>query len=73
MTRSLKAMANKQILAQTAKGCVNEYNDCTVMILLSKYIEGTEVGLVACVDDGLNRPKIVTDVIKRQQRGLYAD
>ena len=32
-----KLLANKQILAQIMKGCVNEYSDCTVddkMILL---------------------------------------
>ena len=42
-----KLLANKQILAQIMKGCVNEYSDCTVDDIVEKYIEGTpEVGSV---------------------------
>lgn len=36
-----KLLANKQILAQIMKGCVNEYSDCTVDDIVEKYIEGT--------------------------------
>lgn len=35
-----KLLANKQILAQIMKGCVNEYSDCTVDDIVEKYIEG---------------------------------
>lgn len=34
-----KLLANKQILAQIMKGCVNEYSDCTVDDIVEKYIE----------------------------------
>lgn len=58
-------MANKQILAQIMKGCVNEYSDCTVDDIVEKYIEGTpEVGSVGVHVDDTNRPKKSTDVIK---------
>ena len=50
-------MANKQILAQIMKGCVNEYSDCTVDDIVEKYIEGTpEVGSVGVHVDDTNRP-----------------
>lgn len=58
-------MANKQILAQIMKGCVNEYSDCTVDDIVEKYIEETpEVGSVGVHVDDTNRPKKSTDVIK---------
>mgnify|MGYP007084366389 CR=1 FL=1 len=60
-----KLLANKQILAQIMKGCVNEYSDCTVDDIVEKYIEGTpEVGSVGVHVDDTNRPKKSTDVIK---------
>ena len=34
-----KLLANKQILAQIMKGCVNEYSDCTVDDIVEKYIQ----------------------------------
>ena len=53
-----KLLANKQILAQIMKGCVNEYSDCTVDDIVEKYIEGTpEVGSVGVHVDDTNRPK----------------
>lgn len=36
-----KMLANKQVLAQIMKDCVNEYSDCTVDDIIEKYIEGT--------------------------------
>ena len=36
-----KMLANKQVLAQIMKDCVNEYSDCTVDDIMEKYIEGT--------------------------------
>ena len=40
-----KLLANKQILAQIMKGCVDEYRECSVNEIAEKYIEGTpEVG-----------------------------
>ena len=60
-----KLLANKQILAQIMKGCVNEYSDCPVDDIVEKYIEGTpEVGSVGVHVDDTNRPKKSTDVIK---------
>lgn len=54
-----KMLANKQVLAQIMKDCVNEYSDC------EKYIEGTpEVSTVGVHVDDTNRPKKSTDVIK---------
>ena len=42
-----KLLANKQILAQIMKNCVNEYSACSVDEIAEKYIEGTpEVGTV---------------------------
>ena len=48
-----KLLANKQILAQIMKNCVNEYSACSVDEIAEKYIEGTpEVGTVGVhVDD----------------------
>lgn len=48
-----KLLANKQILAQIMKGCVDEYSECSVDEIAEKYIEGTpEVGTVGVhVDD----------------------
>lgn len=55
-----KLLANKQILAQIMKGCVNEYSDCTVDDIVEKYIEGTpEVGSVGVhVDDHEQTQKV---------------
>ena len=36
-----KLLANKQILAQIMKNCVNEYSACSVDEIAEKYIEGT--------------------------------
>lgn len=54
-----KLLANKQILAQIMKGCVDEYRECSVNEIAEKYIEGTpEVGTVGVhVDDTNRRPK----------------
>lgn len=54
-----KLLANKQILAQIMKGCVDEYRECSVDEIAEKYIEGTpEVGTVGVhVDDTNRRPK----------------
>ena len=38
-----KLLANKQILAQIMKNCVNEYSACSVDEIAEKYIEGTPV------------------------------
>ena len=35
-----KMLANKQVLAQIMKDCVNEYSDCTVDDIVEKYIRG---------------------------------
>lgn len=60
-----KMLANKQVLAQIMKDCVNEYSDCTVDDIMEKYIEGTpEVSTVGVHVDDTNRPKKSTDVIK---------
>lgn len=55
-----KLLANKQILAQIMKGCVDEYRECSVDEIAEKYIEGTpEVGTVGVhVDDTNRRPKV---------------
>lgn len=37
-----KLLANKQILAQIMKGCVDEYSECSVDEIAEKYIEGTQ-------------------------------
>lgn len=34
-----KLLANKQILAQIMKGCVDEYSECSVDEIAEKYIE----------------------------------
>ena len=53
-----KLLANKQILAQIMKNCVNEYSACSVDEIAEKYIEGTpEVGTVGVHVDDTNRPK----------------
>ena len=53
-----KLLANKQILAQIMKGCVNEYSSCSVSEIAEKYIEGTpEVGSVGVHVDDTNREK----------------
>ena len=52
-----KLLANKQILAQIMKGCVEEYRECSVDEIAEKYIEGTpEVGTVGIHVDDTNRP-----------------
>lgn len=59
-----KLLANKQILAQIMKNCVNEYSTCSVDEIAEKYIEGTpEVGTVGVHVDDTNRPKKTSDVI----------
>ena len=59
-----KLLANKQILAQIMKNCVNEYSDCSVDEIAEKYIEGTpEVGTVGVHVDDTNRPKKTAGVI----------
>ena len=59
-----KLLANKQILAQIMKNCVNEYSACSVDEIAEKYIEGTpEVGTVGVHVDDTNRPKRTSDVI----------
>ena len=51
-----KLLANKQILAQIMKGCVDEYSECSVDEIAEKYIEGTpEVGTVGVHVDDTNR------------------
>lgn len=59
-----KLLANKQILAQIMKGCVDEYSECSVDEIAEKYIEGTpEVGTVGVHVDDTNRPPKVPEVI----------
>ena len=59
-----KLLANKQILAQIMKGCVDEYSECSVDEIAEKYIEGTpEVGTVGVHVDDTNRPPKAPDVI----------
>ena len=59
-----KLLANKQILAQIMKNCVNEYSACSVDEIAEKYIEGTpEVGTVGVHVDDTNRPQKTSDVI----------
>ena len=59
-----KLLANKQILAQIMKNCVNEYSACSVDEIAEKYIEGTpEVGTVGVHVDDTNRPKKTAGVI----------
>ena len=60
-----KLLANKQILAQIMKGCVDEYSECSVDEIAEKYIEGTpEVGTVGVHVDDTNRlprtPEVIT-------------
>ena len=62
-TTAKKLLANKQILAQIMKGCVEEYRNCTVKDIAEKYIEGVpEIGTVGVHVDDTNRPA-PTDVI----------
>ena len=59
-----KLLANKQILAQIMKGCVDEYSECSVDEIAEKYIEGTpEVGTVGVHVDDTNRPPKAPKVI----------
>ena len=59
-----KLLANKQILAQIMKGCVEEYRECSVDEIAEKYIEGTpEVGTVGVHVDDTNRPPKTPEVI----------
>ena len=59
-----KLLANKQILAQIMKGCVDEYSECSVDEIAEKYIEGTpEVGTVGVHIDDTNRPPKAPEVI----------
>ena len=44
-----KLLANKQILAQIMKNCVNEYSACSVDEIAEKYIEGTGTVLIHTV------------------------
>ena len=60
-----KLLANKQILAQIMKGCVDEYSEYSVDEIAEKYIEGTpEVGTVGVHVDDTNRlprtPEVIT-------------
>lgn len=59
-----KLLANKQILAQIMKGCVDEYSECSVDEIAEKYIEGApEVGTAGVHVDDTNRPQKALDVI----------
>ena len=59
-----KLLANKQILAQIMKGCVDEYSECSVEEIAEKYIEGTpEVGTVGVHVDDTNRSPKAPEVI----------
>ena len=59
-----KLLANKQILAQIMKGCIEEYRDCSVTEIAEKYIEGTpEIGTVGVHVDDTNKPAAATEVI----------
>ena len=59
-----KLLANKQILAQIMKGCVDEYSECSVDEIAEKYIEGTpEVGTVGVHVDDTNRPPKAPEII----------
>ena len=59
-----KLLANKQILAQIMKGCVDEYSECSVDEIAEKYIEGTpEVGTVGVHVDDTNRSPKAPEVI----------
>ena len=61
-----KLLANKQILAQIMKGCVDEYRECSVEEIAEKYIEGTpEVGTVGVHVDDTNRPPKAPEIITR--------
>ena len=61
-----KLLANKQILAQIMKGCVDEYSECSVDEIAEKYIEGTpEVGTVGVHVDDTNRPPKAPEAIMR--------
>lgn len=51
-----KLLANKIVLAHIMKGCVQEYQNCTVEEIAEKYIEGTpEVGSAGVHVDDTNR------------------
>lgn len=68
-----KLLANKQILAQIMKNCVNEYSACSVDEIAEKYIEGTpEVGTVGVHVDDTNRPKKTSDVIAGSNNNVEA-
>lgn len=59
-----KLLANKQILAQIMKGCVDEYSRCSAEEIAEKYIEGTpEIGTVGVYVDDTNRPPKASEVI----------
>ena len=59
-----KLLANKQILAQIMKGCVDEYSECSVDEIAENYIEGApEVGTAGVHVDDTNRPHKALDVI----------
>ena len=57
-----KLLANKQILAQIMKNCVNEYSACSVDEIAEKYIEGTpEVGTVGVITGSNNEDSTLTE------------
>ncbi len=60
-----KLLANKQILAQIMKGCVNEYSDCTVDdIVENTSREPRRLALLVFMSMIRTDPKKSTDVIK---------
>lgn len=53
-----KLLANKLVLAHILKECVREYQDCSIMDIAQKYIEGEpEVGTTGVYMDDSNSPE----------------
>ena len=53
-----KLLANKLVLAHILKECVREYQDCSIMDIAQKYIEGEpEVGTIGVNMDDSNSPE----------------
>ena len=71
-----KLLANRLVLAHILKECVREYQDCSIMDIAQKYIEGEpEVGTTGVYMDDSNSPEqpdIKPEAMRTQATGVQA-
>lgn len=71
-----KLLANRLVLAHILKECVSEYQDCSIMDIAQKYIEGEpEVGTTGVYMDDSNSPEqpdIKPEAMRAQATGVQA-